>query len=93
MSWKEAVEIKRKERQSRLPAKWLIPSDQLPSSDALNVQNLPRILGWLSDREIEITEADISTILSKIANRQWTSREVTEAFAHRTTIAHQLLNP
>ncbi|KIR50831.1 amidase [Cryptococcus gattii Ru294] len=93
MSWKEAVEIKCKERESRLPPKWLIPSDQLPSSDALNVQNLPRTLGWLSDREIEITEAGIPTILSEIANRQWTSREVTEAFAHRTTIAHQLLNP
>lgn len=93
MLWEEAVETKRRERESRLPSKWLIPSDQLPPSDVLNVQNLPRTLGWLSDREIEITEAGVSEILSKIASRQWTSREVTEAFAHRTTIAHQLLNP
>lgn len=93
MLWEEAVSTKRRERESKLPPKWLIPSDQLPPSDVLNVQNVPETLGCLSEREIGITGAGVSEILSKIASRQWTSREVTEAFAHRTTIAHQLLNP
>lgn len=47
---------------------------------------------WLSDEEIRITELGASALAAKIRDGEWTSLQITEAFCHRATIAHQLTN-
>lgn len=46
----------------------------------------------LSKEEIEITETDAVGIVEKISAGTWTAEEVTGAFCHRASLAHQLTN-
>ena len=46
----------------------------------------------LSKRELEITETDAVGIVKKTTNGEWTAEEVTTAFCHRASLAHQLTN-
>lgn len=53
-----------------------------------------RSCGLLSDRELEITDAeDCTAILEKIHSKEWSAYEVTVAFCKRAAIAQQLVNP
>ncbi len=95
--WKPIAAQKQRDRSSKIPSKWQIPSAALPndpptlSSGAQNVLNLPR--QFLSHTEIEITEAyTIESLLSAISNKRLSAVEVAEAFSHRAAIAQQLTN-
>ncbi|WWC59837.1 uncharacterized protein I303_102399 [Kwoniella dejecticola CBS 10117] len=93
MSWKQAVEIKRRQREFSLPGQWLVAPDRLPSDTLLDVHDLPDTAYLLSDDEVRITNCSCKEILHNTASGEWTSRKVVEAFAHRAVIAQQLLNP
>lgn len=47
---------------------------------------------YLSGEEIEITESDAIDIVEKTCVGIWTAEDVTKAFCHRASIAHQVLN-
>lgn len=89
--WQAVVARKRAERQSRLPARWLIPQHEIPEASA-DVTGLCEKNGWMDWKELQITGLDMVALAADIKERKYTSAEVVEAFAHRVTIAQQLVN-
>lgn len=83
---------KRAARDSKFIKEWLLEPDQLPNSDCKDVLAWPVTSGYLSSKEIEITESDFATLKQHIKSRTWTAYEITSAFCHRASIAHQLVN-
>ncbi|ODQ81762.1 hypothetical protein BABINDRAFT_32156 [Babjeviella inositovora NRRL Y-12698] len=90
--YKEIAAKKVALRDAQLKKEWLVPEADLPPKNIKDVLNFPEESGYLSASEIEITNADARTIVEKIKAKEWTSVEVTKAFCHRASIAHQLTN-
>ena len=87
ISWQDLAADKRKRLAAKIPSDWLIPA---PSEDVLDVTKVPLECGLLSPREIEITETtDVELLLKRLASSEWSSVEVTTAFAKRVIIAQQ----
>ncbi|KAK7204916.1 general amidase-like protein [Myxozyma melibiosi] len=87
--YKELVEAKLAQRESRIPKEWKIDVDLSPA----NLLDVPSTCGLLTDRELEITEKyDSVGLLAEIAKGTYTSKEVTIAFCKRAAIAQQCLN-
>lgn len=91
-NYKELAAKKLAKRDSLFKKEWLVPSDKLPSAEVKDVLKFPVESGFLTAKEVEITESDAPTILSKIRSKEWTAYETASAFGHRATIAHQLVN-
>ena len=91
-TWKSTSERKLAERDARIPSEWRVPLDKLPSGSVRDVVHFPRDSGLFTARELEITEASAADIVARIAQGQWTSLDVTEAFCKRTAVAQQLIN-
>lgn len=91
--FEQIAQDKRAQREARLPQKWLIDPQDLPSDDTLDVTGLCAGRGWLSEQELAITNSSMVQIASDVKKGRYTAEEVIEAFAHRATIAHQLVNP
>ncbi|KAJ9605789.1 hypothetical protein H2200_009638 [Cladophialophora chaetospira] len=95
--WVPIAAQKQRDRASRIPQKWQIPSSTLPkdpptiSDGPQNVLNVPR--QFLTHSEIEITEAyTVESLLAAISSKRLSSVDVAEAFSHRAAIAQQLTN-
>ncbi|KAH7370846.1 amidase signature domain-containing protein [Rhexocercosporidium sp. MPI-PUGE-AT-0058] len=89
-AWQKISAEKRESINSRLPEHWKIGQAQLNPDDR-DVANLPK--NFLTKREIELTERlTAAQLIAGLQNGALTSLEVTEAFCHRATIAHQLVN-
>lgn len=84
--WQKAAQAKRQAILDAIPQKWRIQYDTLP----IDVTG-EFIQGYLTPREVEITEADAVAITSQTTSGNWSAVEVTEAFCHRAAIAHQLV--
>lgn len=88
--WEEQVADKRRRLLASIPPAWIIspvPDDQL------NVLDVPKTCGLLTDRELEITNTtDVSLILRKLATAEWSAVEVTTAFSKRAVVAHQVVS-
>jgi amidase len=87
--WKDIAAAKRQSIVESIPSKWRIA--QIPSSDEQKDVTGPYIHQFLDKKEIEITETDAVGIASQISSAKWKASEVTEAFCHRASIAHQLV--
>lgn len=90
-SWKELSAKKKQEQQASIPHEWLIAEDQLPPSTQKNVVDYPATCGVLSARELEITTTPVVILLQRLASAEWSSTDVTVAFAKRAIVAHQLV--
>ncbi|KAA8644373.1 hypothetical protein EYZ11_001386 [Aspergillus tanneri] len=88
--WKTAGDKKRQAILDALPDKWTIKSS-IPAPEELR-DVTGYIQEFLTPREIEITETDAVGITEKTTSGKWSAVEVTEAFCHRATIAHQLVS-
>lgn len=89
-SWEVIGRQKRESIAALLPEKWRMQSIPSPheAPDAISIAR-----ECLSLREIQITENyNVVHLAEKIANKTYTSVEVTEAFCHRATLAHQLVS-
>lgn len=91
-SYLDIAAQKREERDSKFIKDWLIPVEDLPDKSIKNVIDWPVKSGYLSRKEIEITESSIVEIQSKIKSRELTAYDVALAFCHRASIANQLVN-
>lgn len=88
-NWQEKAAAKRAAILASIPKEYIIPNLPTPEQQ-------PDVTGtfthqYLSAREIEITETDAVGILAKTTTGAWTATEVTTAFIHRASIAHQLV--
>jgi amidase len=91
--WKAIAAQKQQERQDRLPTRWLIQDEDLPSKDVFDVTQFIAENKWLNEEELAITGLSVIDLAAAIKERQYTALAVVEAYAHRATIAQQLVNP
>jgi amidase len=91
-TWQQTAASKRATINSLLPAPWKLDQSTLSSLKYKDVTQIPE--SYLSVREIEITEKYTATdLVAMLSSGALTAVEVTEAFCHRATIAHQLVSP
>lgn len=91
-TYKEICEQKRSQRDAKFIKEWLVPESELPGPEVMDVlQWIPKS-GQLSKEELEITETAALEIVARIKAQTWTSLQVTRAFCHRASLAHQLVN-
>ncbi|ETN46021.1 uncharacterized protein HMPREF1541_00204 [Cyphellophora europaea CBS 101466] len=95
--WIDIARRKRAARDALIPAKWRISASLLPHDPPKlehgpqSVLHIPSQL--LSPAERDITEGyTVATLLSALQRRKLSAAAVTDAFAHRAAIAHQLTN-
>jgi amidase len=91
--WRALAQTKRQAILEAIPKKWHIPPstlDTAPSDLTSGPSESSFIHQFLTPAEIEITETSAPGILAKTTTGQWTAVGVTEAFAHRAAVAHQL---
>lgn len=74
-----------------IPKQWLIPKNKLPPSSQINIINLPKTSGLLSERELTITETDATGLVKAMAAGKYTAEAVTIGFLKRATIGHQFV--
>jgi amidase len=91
--WKSIAQRKQRERLGLLPTKWTIDSSQLPADSTLDVTQLCDTLEWLDKEELAITGLSVVELAAAIRDGKYSSTTVIEAYAHRATIAQQLVNP
>mgnify|MGYP002718819211 CR=1 FL=1 len=84
--WQEVVRGKLAQQQAQIPAEW-----HVDPTEALNVLDVPRSSGILSEEELSITETPMSVLLDNLASGKVSSEKVTLAFCKRAAIAHQLV--
>ncbi len=91
--WRTAASTKREEVANSIPSSYLLP---FPLDEAANNKLLlpsdPKVLtcGILTSLDIEITSiTDVTLLASRIAERQYSAVQVTEAFCKRAAIAQQ----
>jgi amidase len=87
-AWQQIAQSKRDTIAALLPVEWRL--QEVPSpTDAPNATSV--IQTALSERELEITESSVLQLLEHLASGEFSAEEVTTAFCHRATIAHQLV--
>jgi amidase len=91
--WRSTAERKQQERLALLPDKWIIDPSQLPAESHLDVTGLCDTLEWLNKEELTITSLSVVDLAAAIKDGRYSAVTVIEAFAHRSTIAQQLVNP
>lgn len=91
MSWQSNAQGKRATLIELIPSKWRIPTSDTPSVTRLRDFG-EYICRFLDRRELEITNAPSNKILANIRSGEWTSVDVTKAFCHRASVAHQLVS-
>jgi amidase len=93
--WQAIVAEKRKDAFARIPKSWRLPNSTFElynSSTPVNILNIPRDCGILSNQELVITEQyDAIALAEKLATRSLTATAVTTAFSKRAAIAQQLV--
>lgn len=88
-SWSEPAKAKRESIVKAIPQEWRI--EIIPSSEEQRDVTGSYIHQYLSPREIEITESDALDIVGKTSTGTWSAEEVTRAYCHRASLAHQLV--
>ncbi|KAK4941858.1 hypothetical protein LTR10_018334 [Elasticomyces elasticus] len=88
--WQSRAEAKRDAILKSLPEKWRL--QKIPSAEEQKDVTGPYIQQFLDEQEVEITETDAVGIAEKVAAGTWSAVSVTEAFCHRASLAHQLVN-
>jgi amidase len=89
--WESEAQICRNILEKSIQKQWLLPAHKLPAPERLNVIDVPKESGILSERELTITKTDATGIVEHTSKGIWTAEEVTVAFLKRATIGHQLV--
>lgn len=90
VDWESLAKEKRDSVNTLIPKSWLL-TKPLPSASEQRDVTGKYIQQYLSQREIEITETDAVGIVKKTTSGEWKAKEVTEAFCHRSALAHQMV--
>ena len=89
-NWETLAKEKRDSVNALIPEAWLLPSHVPSVKEQKNVAG-KYIQQFLNPDEVVITETDAVGIVERTTTGKWTAREVTEAFCHRSALAHQLV--
>ncbi|RAH56459.1 amidase signature enzyme [Aspergillus piperis CBS 112811] len=89
-TWKSTVYKKRAAQLAAIPPSWRLP-ESITADPPLNALEAIRSCDILTERELEWTEINDSTVLlSMLASREISSVQLTTAFCKRAAIAQQL---
>ena len=88
-TWQDKAKSKRDAILNSIPTEWRINS--IPSAEEQRDVTGKYIQQFLSTKEIEITETHAVDIVKKTSTGEWSAEEVTNAFCHRASLAHQLV--
>lgn len=78
-TWQKVARRKQEEQASRIPREWVLKSK--PGVNAINVLDIPRRCGLLTQQELDITEKyDATALAQAISSRQLKSVDVAKAF-------------
>jgi amidase len=91
-AWEKTAQAKREAILARIPKEWILEEIPTPEEQKDVTGEYVHLKRLLTDREIEITEADAVDIVDKAASRTWTAVEIVQAFCHRAAIAHQMVS-
>lgn len=93
--WQSVSQNKQAEAAAKIPPAWRLPlefTQNISETASINVIDVPRRCGLLTDKQLDITENhDATALLQKIHAREFSCFEVTEAFCIRAAIAQQLV--
>ncbi|KAH8598268.1 amidase [Bisporella sp. PMI_857] len=91
-TWQELAAAKQEEQLSRIPKEWLLAEERLPPANTVDLRPVAASSGILSTRELEITgeDYDATSLLAKIADGTYSSKEAATAFRKRAAIGQQL---
>ncbi|KAK8069003.1 hypothetical protein PG994_005619 [Apiospora phragmitis] len=89
-AWQELAAAKRGAILNSIPVKWRL--DKIPTVDEQRNVTGAYIEQFLLPKEVEITKADAVGIVEKAASGAWSAVEIAEAFCHRASLSHQLVN-
>lgn len=87
--WKSRASTKQQSILNSIPEKWRI--SKVPSTEEQKDVTGAYAQQFFSSQELQITETDAFGIAEKVAAGEWSAVEVTEAFCHRASVAHQLV--
>ena len=87
-SWQEIRDAKRAEQAARIPAEWKLK--QSPPEETRDLRPYAYKSGILSEKELEITDLDATSLIERIANGKYSAVEVVTAYCKRAAIAQQL---
>ena len=90
-SWRDKATAKRDSVNTLIPEPWRLKSP-IPTAEEQRDVTGKYVWQYLSDREIEITEANAVAIVKHTTSGQWKAEEVVKAFCHRASLAHQLVS-
>ncbi|KAF4462408.1 acetamidase [Fusarium albosuccineum] len=90
-NWQLVAQQKRQSLKNLIPPEWILSVD-LPSAEIQKDVTDEYIRQFLTDAEVEYTEAEASTMLGHIHAGKWKARDVLHAFCHRAALAHQMTN-
>lgn len=89
--WGKHVQVCLDTLDKSTPKQWLLPEDKLPSKELLNVVDVPKNSGILTEEEFLITEQDVQGLLEAYQAGKWTVRQVITAFTKKAVIINQLV--
>jgi amidase len=79
--WQAISKRKLEQQASRIPNQWLLSSKLKNTAGVINVLDIPRKCGLLSNKELEITEAqDATALVQRLSHGELTSVDVVKAF-------------
>ena len=87
--WQGIAAEKRAELYAAIPSTYRINETIF---QGMNVTELPRKCGIMTEKELCITEDRAVDIISRIRKQDYTAVEVTTAFCKRAAVAHQVTN-
>lgn len=90
--WGKTAKISIDIHDQSIPKQWLLEPEHLPPEDQHAVLNVPDESGMLTLEEIEMTNADVDSLLEAYRARKWTVRQVTTAFLKKAVIMNQLVS-
>jgi amidase len=94
--WQELAKSKRDSVAARIPKGWLLPSNltsQYNETSTLNVLDVPRTCGLLTEQDLAITENyDATDLVQLMSTGKLKSVDVVTAFCKRAAIAQQCVN-
>lgn len=90
--WEIKAEKCQKRTKDSMKPEWLVPEDQLPPADELDVSTFVETSKLLSPKELEITNTTAADLVSRMAAGSLTAVDTVTAFLKRAHIGQQLLN-
>ncbi|PGH19655.1 hypothetical protein AJ80_03810 [Polytolypa hystricis UAMH7299] len=91
-SWQEKAAAKAATTYSKIPQAWRLEQKDLNQAKQQVQLTGPFIQSFLGEKEKEIINHDTTVLAKKLASREYSAAQVTEAYCKTAAVAHQINN-